>query len=42
MTTVLFNPSIVDEERRSRLYDGQVLVYSASPQSLASMAVAEW
>ncbi len=35
MTTVLFNPDISDEERRTRLYGGQVLVYSASPESLA-------
>ncbi|MDT5184668.1 MAG: hypothetical protein QOI29_2826 [Mycobacterium sp.] len=35
MSTVLFNPGITDEERRARLYGGQVLVYSASPESLA-------
>ena len=35
MTTVLFNPDITDEERRTRLYGGQVLVYAASPESLA-------
>ncbi len=35
MTTVLFNPDITDDERRARLYNGQVLVYSASPESLA-------
>ena len=35
MTTVFFNPSITDEERRNRLYGGQVLVYGASPESLA-------
>jgi hypothetical protein len=34
VTTVLFNPDITDEERRTRLYSGQVLVYSASPESL--------
>lgn len=33
MTTVLSNPAITDEERRTRLYDGEVLVYSASPES---------
>ena len=35
MTTVLFNQKLSDDERRPRLYDGQVLVYSASPESLA-------
>ncbi len=35
MTTVLFNQKLSDDERRTRLYDGQVLVYSASPESLA-------
>jgi hypothetical protein len=35
MTTVLSNPDITDAERRTRLYNGQVLVYPASPQSLA-------
>lgn len=35
MTTVLVNPDITDAERRTRLYDGEVLVYPASPQSLA-------
>lgn len=35
MTTVLFNPDITDDERRARLYSGHVLVYPASPQSLA-------
>ena len=34
MTTVLFNPDITDEERRTRLYGGQVLVFAASPESL--------
>ena len=35
MTTVLSNPAITDDERRRRLYAGQVMVYSASPASLA-------
>lgn len=35
MTTVLFNPNITDEERRTRLYRGEVLLYSATPDSLA-------
>jgi hypothetical protein len=35
MTTAFFNPNISDEERRTRLYSGQVLVFSASPESLA-------
>ena len=35
MTTVLSNPDITDDERRTRLYGGQVMVYSASPESLA-------
>ena len=35
MTTVLSNPDITDDERRTRLYSGQVLVYPASPESLA-------
>ncbi|MFI5509945.1 hypothetical protein ACIA48_20960 [Mycobacterium sp. NPDC051804] len=35
MTTVSSNPDFTDDERRTRLYDGQVLVYSASPESLA-------
>jgi hypothetical protein len=33
--TVLINTDITDEERHARLYSGQVLVYSASPESLA-------
>ena len=33
--TVLSNPAITDEERRTRLYSGQVLVYTASPESRA-------
>jgi hypothetical protein len=32
---VLSNPDIPDDERRARLYNGHVLVYSASPQSFA-------
>jgi hypothetical protein len=35
MTTVLFNQNLSDDERRARLYDGQVLVHSASRESLA-------
>lgn len=35
MTTILFNPDATDDERRARLYSGQVLVYGASPESLA-------
>jgi hypothetical protein len=35
VTTVLSNPDITDDERRSRLYSGQVLVYAASLESLA-------
>ena len=35
MTTVFSNPAITDDERRRRLYAGQVMVYSASPASLA-------
>lgn len=35
MTTVLFNPDITPDERRTRMYGGQVLLYSASTQSLA-------
>jgi len=35
VTTILFNPDVTDEERRARLYSGQVLVYDASPASLA-------
>jgi hypothetical protein len=35
VTTILFNPDVTDEERRARLYSGQVLVYGASPASLA-------
>jgi hypothetical protein len=35
MTTLLSNPAITDDERRRRLYAGQVMVYSASPASLA-------
>jgi hypothetical protein len=35
MTTVLVNPAISDDERRSRLYGGQVMMYSSSPESLA-------
>jgi hypothetical protein len=32
---VLSNPDLTDDERRMRLYSGQVLVYPASPESLA-------
>ena len=35
MTTVFTNPDITDDERRTRIYSGQVLVHSASPESLA-------
>ena len=35
MTTVFTNPDITDDERRARIYSGQVLVHSASPESLA-------
>ena len=35
MTTVFTNPDITDYERRTRIYDGQVLLYSASPESIA-------
>jgi hypothetical protein len=35
MTTVFTNPGFSDEERRTRLYDGHLLVYPASAQSLA-------
>jgi hypothetical protein len=35
VTTILFNPDVTDEERRARLYSGQVLVYGASSESLA-------
>jgi hypothetical protein len=38
MTTVLYNPSESDDVRRTRLYDGQVLLFGASPQSLALVA----
>jgi hypothetical protein len=35
VTTVIFNPNTTDAERRASLYDGHVLLYSASPESLA-------
>ncbi|MFF2107806.1 phytanoyl-CoA dioxygenase family protein [Rhodococcus koreensis] len=35
MTTVLANPDVTDNERRERLYQGQVLVYPASEASIA-------
>jgi hypothetical protein len=35
MTTVLVNPDMSDAERRTRLYNGQVLVFPASAESLA-------
>lgn len=35
MTIVYSNPAFDDDERRARLYQGQVLVYSASKESLA-------
>lgn len=35
MTTVLSNPAITDDERRTRLYGGEVLVYPASAESHA-------
>jgi hypothetical protein len=34
VTTILSNPDITDAERRTRIYDGQVLVYPATPESL--------
>jgi len=36
MTTVFSNARVDDETRRSRLYDGQVFVYSATPASRES------
>ena len=35
MTTIFTNPDITDDERRARIYDGHVLLHSASPESLA-------
>lgn len=35
MTTVFSNPSLDDAARRQRLYAGQVMVYSATPNSMA-------
>jgi hypothetical protein len=38
MTSLLANPAITDDERRARLYDGDILLYDASPQSHALIA----
>jgi len=35
VTTIFTNPDITDDERRARIYDGHVLLHSASPESLA-------
>ncbi|MDT5007064.1 MAG: hypothetical protein QOJ24_4240 [Mycobacterium sp.] len=35
MTTIFTNPDITDDERRTRIYDGHVLLHSASAESLA-------
>jgi hypothetical protein len=35
MTVILSSPTMTDEERRTRLYDGQVFLYTARPESLA-------
>ena len=35
MTTIHFQPTMTDRERRNRLYSGQIMVYSASRESLA-------
>jgi hypothetical protein len=35
VTTVFTNPHLSDHERRGRIYQGQVLLYSASPESTA-------
>jgi hypothetical protein len=35
VTTIFTNPDITDDERRTRIYDGHVLLHSASPESLA-------
>ncbi|GIH46005.1 Phytanoyl-CoA dioxygenase (PhyH) [Microbispora rosea] len=35
MTVIFSGPSLTDEERRTRLYEGQVFLYPARPESLA-------
>jgi hypothetical protein len=35
MNTILFDPPLNDDARRQQLYDGQLVVYSATPSSLA-------
>jgi hypothetical protein len=35
VTTIFTNPDITDDERRTRIYDGHVLLHSASAESLA-------
>jgi hypothetical protein len=41
MNTVLFNPTISDDSRRSLLYDGDLLVYSPTSSSLALVKLAQ-
>jgi hypothetical protein len=40
MNTVYFDPALNDEQRRRRLYDGQLVVHSATPSSAALVALA--
>jgi hypothetical protein len=40
MNTVYFDPQFTDDVRREKLYDGQLLVYSATPSSVALVELA--
>lgn len=40
MNTIYFDPKVNDDQRRTRLYEGQVFVYSATPGSLGLVELA--
>jgi hypothetical protein len=40
MGTVYLDANLSDDERRRRLYDGKLLVYSAKPAPVADLALA--
>ena len=41
MNTVLFDPIVSDDSRRRLLYNGELLVYSPTPSSLALVKLAQ-
>ncbi len=40
MTSVFFDPALNDEERRDRLYAGDIILFSATPASLSLVELA--